>query len=456
MPQSPTKPPLKLRTDRGLASNHQNEAAIDPISATDLLVRIDANDIATIVHSNVDGLHEGLLPALDLVALDCRSKMRRLMGKCRKTGQPQRESVQVRGLPDCHMMLVARLQTTPGPVGRLIISGCDISELVRKHQHVERQAVLLEQVLEVAPHNIFWKDKDCRFLGGNANFLKTLGVDSIEDLAGKSDFDFSPAAEAEFYQTTDANVMQCGESVVNLVERRTRDDGTETVLLTNKVPLRNKEGEITGLLGVFEEITERKMMEEKLLHRAMHDDLTGLANRRVLMGRIGQSMNDSGQACASLLFLDVDRFKVVNDSLGHAVGDQLLVAIADRLKSILGEGQFLARLGGDEFAVLLKTEASEEAVRIGSRIVEGMSKAFHIDDKEIYSSASIGIVHVTDRYSSPDELLRDADIAMYRAKAAGKSRYQLFDQSMYFEASHELTRQNEVRRAVEAMEFELY
>ena len=459
MSHQTTAAPFRLRTDRGssVSLGMRNDSGIDLLATHDFLVTIDADDVATIVKSVSDELRIGeQKPAIELIALAYRSRIRRLIGKCRTTRQPQRDVFELCGLPNRHYQFVARLQSNPGSHYRVVITGCDISELIKRHREVERQAVLLEQVLAVAPHNIFWKDKDCRFLGGNANFLKTLGVDSIEDLAGKSDFDFSPAAEAEFYQTTDANVMLCGEPVVNLVERRTRDDGTEAILLTNKVPLRNKEGEIIGLLGVFEEITERKRMEESLIRRATHDDLTGLPNRRMLMERIGQSIGDPSSQAVSLLFMDIDGFKVVNDSLGHGVGDRLLVAIAERLSSVIGENQFLARLGGDEFAVLLNTESTDDAKLVSSQIVASLSKAFHIDDKEIYSSTSMGIVEISERYLTPDEVLRDADIAMYRAKSAGKSRHQLFDQSMYIEASTELTRQTEIRRAVEAMEFELY
>ena len=432
-------------------------ALADSSNHVDLLLTVDATDTATIIgHDFPEFTSPTRTSIFDLVELGYRSRMRRLLGKCRQSRETQRDVFELRGLPETHLVLVAR----PGKGDRdnICISGCDVTEVVSRQKEAEQQASLLEQVLAVAPNHIFWKDKELRFLGGNNNFVTALGLESIDDLVGKSDYDFFPADEADSSRAVDAEVMQSGQSILNLEERQTREDGTEGILLTSKVPFRNPEGEIIGLLGVFEEVTDRKAMEEKLVRRATRDDLTGLPNRRALVEHINQALQSHNEQCASLLFIDMDRFKIVNDSLGHAVGDELVMAIASRLKDLLefDRNHFIARLGGDEFAILLHPAVPEEAVSFAERILDAMSKAFWIDDIEIYSSASMGIVHVTDRYQSANEVLRDADIAMYRAKAAGKSRYQLFDLNMYFEATREMTRHNEVRRAVDSMEFELH
>ncbi len=208
------------------------------------------------------------------------------------------------------------------------------------------------------------------------------------------------------------------------------------------------------------DITKRKRFEKRLLHDAFHDALTGLANRsfftEYLQRTIERTKRDSNDLFA-VLFLDLDGFKVVNDSLGHAEGDNLLKQIARRLESTLRSGDLVARLGGDEFTILVNKLSDSSVVSlIADHIQKHLKIPFRIGGAEIFISASIGIALSTTGYRQSDEMLRDADIAMYRAKAKGKAQYQIFDHAMHEQALAELGIEAEMRQSIERGQFLLH
>jgi diguanylate cyclase (GGDEF)-like protein len=207
------------------------------------------------------------------------------------------------------------------------------------------------------------------------------------------------------------------------------------------------------------EISDRQRAEAQLLHIAFHDALTGLPNRTLFMERLGQTLERAKgrEDLFAVLFLDLDRFKVVNDSLGHTIGDQLLIAFARRLQTYLRSGDILARLGGDEFAILIEEMKSiNDAIHLAERLQQELTVPFHIHGHEVFTTLSIGIALSTAGYDQPEDLLRDADIAMYRAKALGKARYKIFDTAMYTESIKLLQLETDLRRAVERQEFRIY
>jgi diguanylate cyclase (GGDEF)-like protein/PAS domain S-box-containing protein len=220
------------------------------------------------------------------------------------------------------------------------------------------------------------------------------------------------------------------------------------------------DGRPVGRVWSFRDVTARKTAELRLVHDAFHDALTNLPNRSLfsdLLARaLGRARRRDDYAFA-LLFLDIDRFKVVNDSLGHMTGDQLLVAIARRLERCVRPGDTVARLGGDEFTVLLDdiTDVSD-ATRIADRIQRELNLPFNISGQEVFTSASIGIAVSASGYARPDDLLRDADIAMYRAKALGKARYEVFDADMHARAVTQLQLETDLRRALDREEFRVW
>jgi diguanylate cyclase (GGDEF)-like protein len=207
-----------------------------------------------------------------------------------------------------------------------------------------------------------------------------------------------------------------------------------------------------------EQITQRERIEQQLKHDALHDALTGLPNRPHLLERLGgclERLAQLPQRRFAVLFLDLDRFKVINDSVGHLVGDELLKEAGRRIADVLRDWGLVARLGGDEFAVLLETiECEQDATDLASRIIEVLSEPIRIAGKELYTSTSIGIAFSHPRYRTPEELLRDADVALYRAKAEGRRRYELFDETLRREAISQLELEGNLRRAVARAEFE--
>ncbi|MBD2297889.1 EAL domain-containing protein [Nostoc sp. FACHB-87] len=208
------------------------------------------------------------------------------------------------------------------------------------------------------------------------------------------------------------------------------------------------------------EIISRQQLQDKLLDIVLHDALTGLPNRVLFLRQLGKALNlarEDKNYHFAVLYLDCDRFKVVNDSLGHLVGDELLIAIARRLQSCLNPGDTLARLGGDEFGILLENISDiNSAIQVAELMLQELSMTFKLSRYEVFMNASIGINWGCKDYEKPEYLLRDADTAMYRAKAQGKASYKVFDPAMYQEAIQLLEIENDLRRAIERRELIIY
>ncbi|MEG4289005.1 EAL domain-containing protein [Microcoleus sp. C2C3] len=212
---------------------------------------------------------------------------------------------------------------------------------------------------------------------------------------------------------------------------------------------------VKGIVINCHDITQRKLAEEKLLHDAFHDALTGLPNRSLFTDRLSHALKRASRRqdyLFAVLFLDLDRFKVVNDSLGHAIGDQLLVAIARRLEACLRAGDTVARIGGDEFVLLLEDiDSINEATSIVNRLQKKITSPILLDGHEVFITASIGIALSSGEYLEPTNLLRDADTAMYRAKELGRARHEVFNSSMHAHALRLLQLENDLRRAIESI-----
>ena len=214
------------------------------------------------------------------------------------------------------------------------------------------------------------------------------------------------------------------------------------------------------LIFQIQDITDRKLAEQQLHHDAFHDALTGLPNRALFMDHLKLAIARSRRNTSTrfaVLYLDLDRFKVINDSLGHTIGDQLLVGIADRLKKNLRPGDTVARLGGDEFTVLVEDIADDtEAVQVAERVQKELSVPFTLSGREVFTTVSMGIAPSATGYERAEDILRDADTAMYRAKSMGKARYEIFDKAMHARAINLLQMETDMRRALERDEFILH
>ena len=224
--------------------------------------------------------------------------------------------------------------------------------------------------------------------------------------------------------------------------------------------IRRDHGESPLVVCMLEDITDRKQVELQLVHDAFHDPLTGLPNRALFIDRLDHLLVRATRRTEqhfAVLFLDLDRFKVVNDSLGHLKGDQLLMAIAQRLRFCVRPDDTVARLGGDEFTILLEDLSHPaDATRVANRILEALKDPVDLDGVDIYTSASIGIALGSPDYEKSIDLLRDADAAMYYAKSLGRSRYELFDSTMHVEAMSRLQLEIDLRRAIDNQEFTIH
>ena len=237
-------------------------------------------------------------------------------------------------------------------------------------------------------------------------------------------------------------------------------DGTYRWVLSRGLAVRDKSVNAYRMAGSMTDITDRKMAEEQLIFDALHDSLTCLPNRVLFMDRLSHAVSREKRNknyLFAVCFLDMDRFKVLNDSLGHTIGDKLLITISERLEESLRPDDTVARLGGDEFAILLEDlQDRPEALQIADRILEKISQPFGLDGQEVFTSASIGITFSSTGYDNPENLLRDADIAMYHAKSGGSACYQVFDKNMYDSAVAQLQMETDFRQAINQNEFRLH
>lgn len=253
-----------------------------------------------------------------------------------------------------------------------------------------------------------------------------------------------------------------GEQVKWKQEYRLRHAAGYYVIVSDQaVIVRDRAGRATKVLGGTVDVSAQRRTEERLVHNAFHDPLTGLPNRELFLDRLDRSLvqyrESRGAYALAVLFMDVDRFKVINDSLGHAVGDELLVAITGRLKRHLRSGDTAARFGGDEFTMLLDTlEETADALRIAERIQHSLAVPFSVGAQQVTVSGSIGVAFATRDTERPEEVVRQADLAMYRAKAGGRARSQLFEPSFDTHARTLLQRESELRQSFHDHSLQLY
>ena len=349
-------------------------------------------------------------------------------------------------------------------------------QLHRIRRQLAERDQLFQLISENAADMIALVDGEGRRLYNSPAYEKVLGYSS-EDLKTTSSFEqIHPDDRLRVLQAAE-NARMSGQG--ECVEYRIRHkDGSWRTLESTANAIRNAQGQTDKLVIVNRDITERKRAEELLAHNAFHDALTDLPNRALFLDRLQHALTLSKRHPDykfAVLLIDVDEFKVINDSLGHTAGDQLLIQIGQRLKDAVrradtvarprmgGENEKpanddrLARLGGDEFTILLDDIRDPiEAVRVAERVQSELATPFVVDRQEIVISASIGIASSSNPHTQVEDLMRDADIAMYRAKRGGKARCEVSDTAMHANAVKRLQLETDLRKALEQGEFRVY
>lgn len=459
----------------------------------------------------------------------------------------------------------------------------DITDRKMKEAALAESRNLLGTIIDTAPVRIFWKDRNLRYLGGNSIFAQDAGVQSVQDMIGSDDYQWSWKVQAENYRNDDQTVINSGIPKLAYEEPRTMPDGKINWLRTSKVPLRNGNNEIIGVLGIYQDITkqkriydsmrlaatiyqssneaimvtdendliiqinpaftrmtgyemadvmgkgpemfrsghhapvfyqdirrrllnedywqgeiwdlrkdgtihakwlnvsvirypdgrihyhvsqftditEKKKKDELILSQANYDQLTGLPNRNLFKDRLEMKIKRSRRSGAplSMLFLDLDHFKDINDTLGHDKGDDLLREVALRIKSCLNETDTVARLGGDEFAVILSDSIDNQQVEgTASHIIQSLNKPFNFNQNrtDYYISTSIGIVFYPRDGTDMKSLMKHADQAMYAAKSEGRNRFCYFTPSMQRAAHEKMVLIHDLRQAIAKNELRVY
>lgn len=309
--------------------------------------------------------------------------------------------------------------------------------------------------LENAVEGIARLDKDGRIVTANISFANAFGA-SPDEIVGTVIEDYLPRAQYGALRET-LDDLDSNQRVVKELEAK-RLDGSlffcESMFLLFVSP----EGDAGGCYWFLRDISDRKMLEVKIQHQAFHDSLTGLPNRMLFLDRLTSSLARTKRHKESLavIFIDLDNFKIVNDTFGHDAGDELLVTVSTRIRSCVRPEDTVARLGGDEFTVLLSDLASEDdVIAVATRILEVLGEPIALKGGETYATASLGIRYAHSYEDAPEDILRDADTAMYRAKSMGKAAYALFDSSMNVQSVEKQELETGLRTALSSGELQL-
>ena len=338
------------------------------------------------------------------------------------------------------------------PIGVLGI-GRDMTD----RKQVENELLLMSRVFFNSGEAILITDADARILAVNREFTKLTGYSQEEVLGRNPNMLSAGTTDPEVYRDMWATLATCDHWQGELWDRRKSGEPYPKRLSISVV--RDADGRIIHYIGAFEDITDRKAAEDKIRHLAHHDALTGLPNRFSLHERIEQVMafarrsNDS----MALMLIDLDRFKAINDTLGHGVGDQLLIQVARRLERAVRGSDIVARLGGDEFVVVLTgIEDTKAVAEVAAKIVRQLATPYDVGGQALHTSPSVGICFYPRDADETDGLIKNADIAMYHAKAMGRGNYQFYTEQMRAEVSQRVSAERELEDALLLQQFVLH
>ncbi|MFH0709736.1 MAG: EAL domain-containing protein [Pseudomonadota bacterium] len=338
------------------------------------------------------------------------------------------------------------------------LAGMVVERFSRQEAYAQ-QAVFLHTLINTIPDLVWVKDMAGVYLACNEMFERLYNAKELE-IIGKTDFDFVDSELAQFFQDHDRAAIAAGGSKTNEEFLKFADGSYEGLFDTIKTPMKDAEGTIIGVLGIARDITDRKRYEERLETLANYDTLTGLANRALFSSHLQSSIEKAKRhkTQIAVLMFDLDRFKDVNDSFGHAAGDELLQQVAQRFDVRLRDGDIISRLGGDEFAIVLEhLNRPEDAGRIAKEMIDAQNAPYKlIGGALVHIGMSAGIVLFPDHGESASELLQHADAALYKAKGEGRGIYRYYTDELTDSARQRIEYETCLRRAVTNNEFEVY
>jgi diguanylate cyclase (GGDEF)-like protein/PAS domain S-box-containing protein len=353
---------------------------------------------------------------------------------------------------------VIRLIHQPMPGGAWVATHEDITIQRHAEQERDRNRDFLNLVVENIPVTTVVKNaRDLRYVFINRAGERYYGTPR-DDIIGKTAFDLLPRASAEMVASLDRKLLDSGEGPVIDEHQIRMPDGTLRTAKSTRLPIVDGKGEAQYLLAVIEDITERKRAEERIAHLAHHDALTGLPNRELFRSQLESALTQLREdEHLALLYLDIDHFKSINDTLGHPVGDELMRAVAGRLRRCVQTGDTVARLGGDEFALIhTAIRNPQDCIPLLNKIYDAIRAPYELSGHHVVADVSIGIAVAPGDGIEPDELLKNADLALYGAKAEGRGTYRFFELNMDARMKERRSLELDLRKAIANGEFELH
>ncbi|HEX5843180.1 MAG TPA: EAL domain-containing protein [Pseudomonas sp.] len=351
---------------------------------------------------------------------------------------------------------ICEMSVQPMPIGDeicLLSIARDITERVQMQERLQQAATVFESTAE----GVMITNLEQRITAVNRAFSQITGYSEAEALGQSPRLLASGNHDSAFYAAMWHNLTASGHWQGEIWNKRKNGELYPEWLTISAV--RDNQGDISHFVGVFADISSLKHAQARLDHQAHHDPLTGLPNRMLFEARLRAALEDtqSEKRCGAILFIDLDRFKHINDSLGHPIGDQLLKSIAARLKAHLRDIDTVARLGGDEFIILLPgLQHIDDAKRVAHKLLECFNQPIEVDEQDLFISASIGISRYPEDGEDVATLVKNADAAMYRSKARGRNRVEIYTRDLTFQATERMALERELRRALERDELQLY
>lgn len=328
-------------------------------------------------------------------------------------------------------LTITAVKDDTGKVANYVGTVTDMTEMKKVEEELRESKKLFQLLIEHAPISLLMLDRELRYVAVSRRFLEDTALVG-KDIIGRSHYECQPEIPERWREAHRRALA--GETVRYEADRFSPADGIELWIQWEAIPWRMANGEVGGIIIVSENITERKVAEEETTRLAFYDPLTSLPNRRLLLDRLKQALASAirSRCKGALLFIDLDNFKTLNDSLGHDIGDLLLQQVAERLTNCVREVDTVARLGGDEFVVMLEelSESTKDAAVqveiIGEKILTSLGRSYTLCKHEHLCTASIGAALFGESGENMEELLKQADIAMFRAKAEGRNTLRFF------------------------------